>query len=112
MSPAAVTRPMPTVLPRFVNHIAPSGPMVMPRGWSTLPRKSVSTPAGVMRPIHAMRANHRFPSGPVVILLLPSPLPDGGGKVVTTPAGVIRPVVPLFIVNQRLSSGPVVIPTG
>ena len=70
IAPAVVMRPI--LLPlNSVNHSAPSGPAVMPKG--SLPAvgigNSVITPAVVMRPILlALRSvNHSAPSGPAVM---------------------------------------------
>jgi hypothetical protein len=55
---------------KFANHRAPSGPAVMPRGWTMpAPVKFVTAPAVVTRPIElfAKLVNHSAPSGPDVI---------------------------------------------
>src|SRR6266581_341096 len=78
-------------------------------------RNSVTTPAGVMRPMlfPLNSVNQRLPSGPAVMpkgLLSPVGMENSP---VTTPAGVMRPILfPEYSVNQRLPSGPAVMPRG
>ena len=68
---------------------------------------SVTTPAGVMRPIPlpSGSVNQRLPSGPDVMSsgLAPGEMPWLNS--VTAPVGVIRPI-PAPSTNQRLPSGP------
>ena len=75
---------------------------------------SVTTPAGVMRPMprRCSSVNQRLPSGPRVMPSgrLPGVMPAQNS--VTTPAGVIRPMRPPSSANQTLPSGPAVIPRG
>src|SRR5207245_4982741 len=52
-------------------------------------------------------------SGPAVISYGALPAPDGTGNSLITPVLVIRPIWPLvYSANQRLPSGPTVIPIG
>src|SRR5712691_6995549 len=93
------------------NQIFPSGPVMM-FPWPWLPdgigSDSVTTPAGVSRPIRlrACWVNHRFPSGPAVIS--PGWLAAVGiVNSVTVPAVVIVPIwFAAYSVNQRLVSAP------
>ena len=105
-----------------MNHRLPSGPAVMCDGWrSGIGRlNSVTTPAGVIRPIRLPRysVNHRLPSGPAVIpngsLSNENPGVTPPVNSVTTPAGVTRPIRPGLAtsVNQTLPSGPSAISRG
>ena len=69
--PAVVIRPI-ELLPLFVNHRRPSGPVVMPSGWE-MPTPSLSklpiAPPVVICPIESLPklTNHRLPSGPTVM---------------------------------------------
>src|SRR5579864_3147677 len=98
-----------------VNHNAPSGPAVIPRG-STLLKVgkgySVIAPPVVIRPILLpapmlpYSVNQSAPSGPAVI-----PWGEdwavGSGNSVIVPAVVMRPILlALGSVNQRAPSGP------
>src|SRR5882762_9501744 len=81
-----------------VNHSAPSGPVVITLGklLAVGIRKSVATPAVVMRPIllapEPGSLNHNAPSGPVV--MLPGNLPAVAvANSAITPSGVHRPTV-------------------
>ncbi len=108
----------PIRLPAYsVNQMFPSGPVVIPSGWlpAVIPFEySVTTPAGVMRPIlPASSVNQRLPSGPTVIpngrLLAVIPFENS----VTTPVGVMRPILSVVVsVNQRFPSGPATMPFG
>ena len=107
-----------------VNQILPSGPAVMSKGRALADKplvKVVTVPDGVIWPMRVApgTVNQRLPSGPAVIE--PSPLDAGkiaGRYRVTTPPGVILPTsvgLPIFDplcapTNQRLPSGPAVIP--
>ena len=75
---------------------------------------SVIDPDVVILPILLVpnSANHRFPSGPVVIMY--GLLPAGSAYSVTDPDVVILPILLLLVtlVNHRLLSGPTVIPNG
>src|SRR6202020_2747896 len=54
----------------LANHIAPSGPAVIPVGWSIpAPVGRGILPAGVIRPteLKPLLVNHRLPSGPAAI---------------------------------------------
>ncbi len=90
----------------------------MPKGvlFGLMPAEnSVTTPAGVMRPIRfpSASANQRLPSGPAVmpVGLLCGLMPAENS--VSRPAGVMRPIrFPSRSVNHRLPSGPDVMPTG
>src|SRR5579864_4901691 len=116
-----------TELPDTVNQRLPSGPAVIPPGALSAVDKgnSVMIPAGVIRPILPIPGseNQRLPSGPAVISLgwssgaALSPvdwlLDEGVVNSVTVPVGVIRPILcPCCSANQRLPSGPTVIPKG
>src|SRR5258707_1088344 len=78
---------------------------------------SLMWPAGVMRPIlptnvrlctlGIISVNQMAPSGPVVISL--AKLLDDSENSLIWPAGVMRPILP-GSVNQRLPSGPAVMP--
>src|SRR6266545_1983522 len=109
MVPVVVIRPI-CLLPNSVNHSAPSGPAVMPRG--ELLRlgmaNSVTLPPVVIRPIWLRldSVNHSAPSGPVVMPRGPL-LALGMGNSVMTPPVVIRPIWSLpNSVNQSAPSGP------
>ncbi len=64
---------------------------------------------GVIRPMATSPVSHRFPSGPVVIVVTWGGYTSerlGVAYSVTTPAVVIRPTSPGTPVNQRAPSGP------
>ena len=64
--PAVVIRPI-VLLPKLVNHSAPSGPAVISAGNRISgPEWLVIYPVVVMRPIEATLVNHSAPSGPTV----------------------------------------------
>jgi hypothetical protein len=111
--------------PPVVNHSAPPGPVVMPsigpRGQTGMGGQvkvtCVMAPAVVIRPI-GLLTKYSAPSGPVV-MGEPAELPVGRGNCVAAPAVVIRPTEKTLVggkptlpvaVNQRLPSGPAVIP--
>src|SRR5262245_4972429 len=122
MTPAGVMRPIAPgtvlLLGCCVNQTLPSGPAVMK--FSVVPgvmpaENSVTTPAGVIRPILFARAsvNQRLPSGPRVIPAGPLLGAMPAENSVIPPAGVIRPIRLLpNSANQRLPSGPAVISAG
>src|ERR1700683_3396887 len=95
-NPPVVMRPM---LPAYsVNHSAPSGPAVIPKGslfWGVdTGNSAVTTPAVVMRPILLIEysVNQRAPSDPVTIPAAPAAA-VGTGYSVTTPAVEMRPIL-------------------
>src|SRR5216684_2952003 len=115
--PVGVMRP---ILPLWssVNQRLPSGPAVMPNKLLRVGTgNSLIWPAGVMRPIlptsvplcrlGIISVNQMAPSGPVVISL--AKLLDDSENSLIWPAGVMRPILP-GSVNQRLPSGPAVMP--
>jgi len=97
-----------------VNQRFPSGPVVIEplSPVDEVSVNSVRVPPVVRRPTvggsEKMSANHTFPSGPVPMLGL---APRANTNGVITPAGVIRPRPPPAE-NQRLPSGPAVMPPG
>ena len=102
-----------------VNHSAPSGPDVMPKGalLSVGTGNTVMVPAVVMRPIWlaSNSVNHSAPSGPAVMPLRP---PPATGNSVNCPVVVIRPILlgPSIdlgnSVNHSAPSGPKVMLVG
>jgi hypothetical protein len=109
-APAVVKRPIESVA-RLVNHKAPSGPAVIPKGeLIDGSERSVTTPDVVIRPMElAELVNQMAPSGPAVIpkgALMPFPQ-----NLLVTPAVVIRPMK-FVSVKQRAPSGPEVMKAG
>ena len=96
-----------------VNHRAPSGPLVMPRGSAcgVGTGNSLIAPAVVMRPIlSASRSvNHMAPSGPTAMSCGNAP---GVGTLNSemAPPVVMRPMLPLSSANQSAPSGPLTMP--
>ena len=109
---AVVTRPI-RLLPSWVNHSAPSAPVVIAVGPAPLEgmRVSVAFPSA-KRPIRpALLVYQRTLSGPMVTPA--GTLPVGRGMADMTPAVVIRPrLTPASIVYQSAPSGPVAICCG
>ena len=102
-------------VPCSVNHRAPSGPTVISAGWLPAVRRySVKLPPVVTLPIKSppRSLNHRLPSGPATMYR--GSIPFGTTNVVIVPApGFMRAIVrPPSLANQRLLSGPSVIPSG
>src|SRR2546423_90268 len=114
-------RPMAALVSCSVNQMLPSGPDVMPVGWTFGENafgvgtgNSMTDPLVVIRPMALLpwSMNHRAPSDPAV-MAVGAPLPESDGNSVTTWPGVILPMRPwLCSVNQRLPSGPAAMPTG
>src|SRR5205809_491420 len=104
---------VPLVPPRLVNHSAPSGPALMPRGCEIpAPAYAVEVVA-VTRPIESLPSlvNHMAPSGPAAIPL--GPWMVASVKWVTMPVVVMRPMELLpLLVNQSALSGPLVMLVG
>ena len=95
------------LLRRPVNHMAPSGPAVIPKGRSIpVALYLESTPAVVIRPIEWRRLqNHSSPSGPAAIAAGRA-LIAGPGELVTTPALGIRPAeAPDYDITLYLTAG-------
>lgn len=112
IAPVVVIRP---ILPRkYVNHSAPSGPVVIPPLFSGEIVNSVIAPVVVIRPTlpPTPSVNHKAPSGPVV---MPSG-PGGPGSLISisckfSAVAVIgmRPILfDVNSVNHSAPSGPVV----
>src|SRR5712692_8749857 len=102
---------------RSVNHMFPSGPVVIPPGPLLavgIGPYSVTAPAGVTFPIlfPFCSVNHRFPSGPAAIPVGPAPVARWATSV-TTPAVLIFAIVSVEnSVNHNNPSGPTVIWSG
>jgi hypothetical protein len=93
----------------WVNHIAPSGPGVMPNGLLPGGRGySLVVPLVVILSAQ-YSLNHRAPSRPPAICSRPL-LGLRTANSLRTPAGVIRPIHPSASVNQRAASDPTAIP--
>ena len=109
----ATTLVMELSLPSVYQRL-PSGPTVRLAGLLLAGVVTgVATPAVVMvaRPRFWVpdSAAHRRPPGPLTMSWpVADPMPSE--NCVTTPAVVMRPTLDPFVVNQRLPSGPVVMP--
>src|ERR1700728_3252940 len=98
-----------------VNHMPPSGPLVIPQGllFAFGRGNSVITPWVVMRPIRFAlgSVNHNSPVCPAVIPSK-SQQPDTGNSTMNPEVVILPMLLPLCSVNQRAPSLPVTMPTG
>ena len=119
MAPAVVMRPI-WSLPELVNHSTSSGPSVMSVGLLLVPGRTnslVTVPAVVMRPMAPLAVlpdsvNHKAPSGPVTMFAgaAPAVMPVLNSLMVVS-VGLMLPIRSTLVsVNQRLLSGPTVMP--
>jgi hypothetical protein len=90
------------------NHMFPSGPAVIPKGYDPVSKLSPTWPLTSITPtlLESFSVNHsRFPDGAAAIPAIPSS--PGTGYSVIVPCGVIFPMFrPASSVNQRFPSGP------